>query len=102
MTAPWCGAEAPMPRGPATLSLRSGAPIVPTFLLREAERSWTFRLRFESPIWPDAYRAGTDSIRRFTSATVHVLEQSVRRDPEQWLMFHSLAEMAHPPRLEAA
>ncbi len=100
VTVSWCGVSAPMPPGPAVLSLRSGAPLVPTFLVREAESPWRFRLRFESPIWPDAYRAGTDSIRRLTHAAVHVLEQSVRHDPEQWLMFRSFTELAHTPIAE--
>ena len=87
---PWCGGTAPMPPGPAVLSLRSGAPLVPTFMIRETQRPWTFRLRFESPMWPDAYRAETNSIRRMTIAAAHVLEHAVRRDPEQWLMFRSI------------
>ena len=47
-----CGRQVVLPRGPATLSLRSQAPIVPTFLIREG--AWKFRLCFEPPMRPQA------------------------------------------------
>ena len=78
-----------LPRGPALLSLRSQAPVVPTFLIREGR--WKFRLCFEPAIWPDPQGAEEPSIRRMTQRYARVLERYIQRFPEQWLMFHPIA-----------
>lgn len=75
-----------MPRGPAVLSLRSGAPVLPVFLIREGR--WAFRLFVEPPIWPDGDQTGEAVVRSLTRRYADVLERYVRRFPEQWLVFH--------------
>ena len=77
-----------LPSGPAMLSLRSRAPIVPTFLIREGR--WKFRLCFEPPIWPDASETRGASIRTITQRYASILERYVKRFPDQWLMFQPL------------
>ena len=88
----WFGRQAVLPRGPAILSLRSRAPIVPTFLIREGR--WTFRLCFEPPIEPTAYGQGERAIRQVTEAYATVLERRLRQHPEQWLVFQPLGTMS--------
>ena len=75
-----------MPRGPAVLSLRSGAPVLPVFLIREGR--WAFRLFIEPAIWPDGSDSGDAAVRSLTRRYADVLERYVRRFPEQWLVFH--------------
>lgn len=84
MVVPLCSRSTTLPQGPALLSLRSRAPIVPTFLVREAR--WTFRLYFEPPIWP-RIEGGAASVQSITRQYAIVLERYLRRFPEQWLMF---------------
>ena len=82
----WFGRRAILPQGPALLSLRSQAPIVPSFLLREdADR---FRLCVEPPIWPDAaLRARAGAAEALTRAYGAVVERYIQQVPTQWLMF---------------
>lgn len=75
-----CGAAACLPRGPAWLAEKTGAPILAGFMLRNADE--TFTLRFYPPIDPAKVPAG--EIQRSISA---ILEDCVRRDPDQWFMF---------------
>ena len=85
MMMPLCGGFTMLPQGPATLSVRSRAPIVPTFLLREAP--WVFRLCFEPPIWPQVEDGAMSAIQAVTRQYAAVLERYLKRVPEQWLMF---------------
>jgi KDO2-lipid IV(A) lauroyltransferase len=75
-----------MPRGPAVLSLRSGAPVIPTFLIREGV--WAFRLFIEPPIWPEHDGAPEGAAQPLTRRYAAVLERYVKRFPEQWLLLH--------------
>lgn len=77
------GAMVTVPRGPAILSLRSGAPALPSFLLRE--EPWAFRLCLEPPIWPEGH--GDEAIRALTARYLEVIGRHVQRAPSQWLMF---------------
>ena len=86
LTVSLCGHEVLFPRGPAILSLRAQAPVVPVFLVREGP--WAFRLCVEPPIWPTTTDGRLDrSIRRLTQAYADVVARYLRRFPDQWLMF---------------
>ena len=91
-----CGRQVALPRGPAILSLKSGAPLLPTFLLREGP--WRFRLCVEPPIWPAIREEEDQQIRALTQAHATVLERYLKRAPDQWLLFQPLA--ADPSRGE--
>lgn len=85
MLVSFCGHQVTMPRGPALLSVRTGAPLVPTFLTREGPRQ--FRLAFEEPCWPSPTAAHQEEIERLTAASTAAIERSVRQCPTQWVMF---------------
>lgn len=89
-----CGQSVWFPRGPALLSLRSRTPILPIFLIREG--TWKFRLCIEPPIHPPPGRQGLETVRALTQAYASALERHLRRDPEQWLLFHPVAPLAAP------
>lgn len=76
------GHPASAPRGPATLALRTGAPLLPVFALRGAED----RLRLEiGP--PIELVRGDDPVADVAANTARVcavIEEQVRRLPEQW------------------
>lgn len=86
---PLCTGRVLLPSGPAILSLRSQAPMVPLFLLREGV--WKFRFCIEPPIWPSARGSKTPSIRQLTETYAAVLERYLKRFPDQWLMFRPMA-----------
>lgn len=77
---PLFGAAACLPRGPAWLARKTGAPILPGFMLRKHDDS--FELRFYPPIV--ATGLSTDRLQRAIGAA---LEEAVTRDPNQWFMF---------------
>jgi lauroyl/myristoyl acyltransferase len=81
------GERTTLPAGPATLSLRTGAPILPTgvyFTPRYNGHHGVVR-----PPVP-AHRLGgglRDDVARVTQQLAHELEFLIRRAPEQWHMF---------------
>ena len=74
-----------VPKGPAVLSARSRAPIVPTVLIREGV--WNFRLRHEPPLWPDRDGQPSSAVPRLMGAYAEALQQWLMRTPQQWVMF---------------
>jgi len=96
ITVPFFGATAVVPKGPAVLSLRSGAPLIPAFLIREAP--WRLRLHLEPPIWSPQETRGPEAVVRLTQAYVRVTEQYIRRFPTQWLTFRPIAGVSHASR----
>ena len=81
---PFFGKPARLPRGPAVLAVRTGAPILPAFVLREPDE--TFRLCFCPPIIPDQFRSIDDIQNRICS----VLEEVIGNHPDQWFAFEPL------------
>ena len=71
-----------LPAGPATLALRTGAPLLPCAIYYGGP-SGHFAA-FRPPL--DATRTGRfrDDVRRLTQALAHELEDLIRRHPEQW------------------
>ncbi len=76
------GERTTLPGGPATLALRSGAPIFPTAVYFDG-----LNLR-RSVVLPalDTTRHGKlrDDVQRITQDLAHALEELIRRAPEQW------------------
>ena len=75
------GEPARIPRGPAWLSMKSGAPILPAFLMRQVDD--TFLLRFHPPIFPE--REG--SVEAIRSKICRALEKEIGEQPYQWFIF---------------
>lgn len=73
-------------QGPALFALRSGAPIIPCFIIREgAERH---RVVFESPIEVTPSGDESTDIQRYTQTYTTVLERYVRMYPDHWFWVH--------------
>lgn len=75
------GAPALLPRGPAWLAAQTGAPLVPSFLLRQEDD--TFLLRCHPPIYPE--EAGSEAAIR--AAWLAALEKEIAAAPWQWFIF---------------
>ena len=82
------GKRAIIPRGPAVLSIKTGAPIIPSFLIRLPNDK--FVMIFEEPIYPPKVKEEDISepvltvlIQKYLSK----VEEKIRQYPNQWLMF---------------
>lgn len=75
------GKQANLSSGPARIAVRTQAPLVPTFLLRQPDD--TFLLRLYPPIVPDL----STTVEALQEHIRDVLEQEISRNPLQWFMF---------------
>ncbi len=82
------GRNASFYSSPVILSVRSGAPLIPSFTERQADGS--LLLRFEEPIlWEKG-----ESMRQRVQKYVSRYEQAFRRRPDHWCWFHPRYEFA--------
>ena len=94
---PFCGRPAPFPLGPATLARATGAPLLPTFIIADADRTHcTFHV--EAPIDVPRTRDRDADVRAATEQVVAVYERYVRRYPEQWFNFFDFWNPPPPRR----
>ena len=78
------GEKAYLPRGAAYWALKSGAPIVPGFCIRQPDGTYVGHI--EPPIIPEPAGDLDDDVRRHTQRIAEVIERYVARYPEQWCM----------------
>jgi len=76
-----CGGTAMLPRGAEFFALKTGAYVIPTFLVREEKKY--YRLIFEEPI--DCSGGFTEN--EITQKYADVLGKYIRDYPGQWYMF---------------
>ena len=81
---PFFGQAACLPQGPAVLAKRSGSPILPAFVLRQADDTFCFRAY--QPILPDPSR----SVRDIQDAICAILEAEIGEHPDQWFAYEPL------------
>ena len=95
------GAKTLIPKGAAIFSKKTGAPIVPTFLIREPDNM--FRLSILDPIFPGADEEGVpeeEAIRKIMRRYLAVIEDQVRRYPTQWLLFREFAVSSRTEKVD--
>ena len=90
ITVSFFGRPTTLPRGPALLSLRSGAPVVPVFLIRVGPRH--FRFHVEPAIWPPEGSQTHAQVLALTQRYADVMERAIQQCPSQWLMFQPLQD----------
>lgn len=83
------GLQAELPTGPAWLSRQAGVPLVPSFLIRQADERFHFFV--ESPIEPMPERDERSDIERMVRLGALAMEKYMRKYPTQWLVFRRLA-----------
>jgi KDO2-lipid IV(A) lauroyltransferase len=82
---PLFGKSIKIPTGPASFSLKTGAPIVPGFMLREKDGS--YRLILEEPILPPQGLPREEAVRVMSQACLDVMAKYIRQYPTQWYGF---------------
>ena len=80
------GRTAATSMGLALMALRTGAPVVPMFMVREGDNR--FRFKYEEPIYLKKSGDMEKDIRDGTIIFNRVIEDYVRRYPEQWFWVH--------------
>lgn len=85
---PFFGKLTTLPRGPAILSLKTGAAILPGFAIRGEDNR--FKLFLEKPIFPESAGYKEEDIEKLSNQVSKILESYIRRYPEQWLLFHKV------------
>lgn len=81
------GRPAYTPVAPAKLSLASGAPILPNFLIR-TERG-KYKLWMGDPIDPENFSESADPVLEMTRAWMKTCEKIIREYPDQWAWMHN-------------
>lgn len=79
------GKNALIPKGPAVFSHRCGATIVPTFMIRNPDD--TFTLFFDAPIVPEPAEHEAEAVERITKKCTAAIEKYVKLYPDQWYIF---------------
>lgn len=81
------GKETRMAAGPAVISLKTGAKLLPMFIIREKKSKYT--LYIEDPIDFNPTGDREEDVMALTQLRTRALEKYVRRYPGQWLWLHS-------------
>jgi len=76
------GQRVPSPRGPISLALRSGAPLVPMYLVRNYQGNMQLVIEPELEMVRDGTLA--ENVTNNTRRVVGYLEALIRRYPDQW------------------
>ncbi len=82
---PFCEGQRAVPKGPAQLSLATGAPIVVGIAVRTPDGPRRYRIVLEPPIMPDGTEP--DAASTLTRKVTDRLAAAVREYPDQWFVF---------------
>jgi KDO2-lipid IV(A) lauroyltransferase len=75
-----------VPRAPATLAVRTGAPIITGCILRNPDN--THHCVFQKPVYPRPEADREEEIFRLTKLFTGRIEETIRMRPEFWLWTH--------------
>jgi KDO2-lipid IV(A) lauroyltransferase len=74
------------PTGPALISLKTGAPIVPLAMFPDYNHK--HQLKIFPPIMPQQFSNDPDGQQKLTARYTTILENLIRKQPEQWFWLH--------------
>lgn len=83
---PFFGVPAGTVAGPASLALHTGAPLLPSYCVRQPDD--TYKIIFLPPIPAEPTGDRAADVTRVMGEANRVLESVVRQFPEQWLWLH--------------
>lgn len=85
ITVEFFGKKTSFPEGPAVFARRTGAVILPGFMVRNADD--TFTLKFEKPMKAVSSGAIVTDLKTIVAGYMAIYEEYIRRYPDQWYMF---------------
>lgn len=91
---PFFGALARIPVGHVKLALRTGAPILPCFVVRESDDH--SRVYVEEPLFLTPSDDSQRDVREGTRRIVALMERYIRAYPDQWLAFQPIWDGSGP------
>jgi len=91
------GKSTSLPKGPAVFSRRLSTPIIPTFVIRNQDD--TFTMKFGEPIQPTVTKDEHKDLIETTKKIAKVLENIIREHPTQWHVFRRFWESINWERL---
>jgi phosphatidylinositol dimannoside acyltransferase len=98
---PFFGRPAPMPSGPARLSVRTGAPILVVCAVRSAPGR--YRVELQPPLRTGADSDEESAVRQLTAGMAAGFERAIRAYPDQWYPFSPIwPATGSPPRARPA
>ncbi|MBU0478439.1 lysophospholipid acyltransferase family protein [bacterium] len=80
------GSPAATAKGIAVFALRTGAPVVPAFIVRERKHH---RILIGNPIYAHSSENAENDIRKYTAQFSKVIESYIRQYPDQWFWLHN-------------
>jgi len=89
------GRPAYTPRGPVSIALKTGAVLLPTFIIRQKDD--THRLIINKGMKLKTTGDIEEDIRLNTEAYTKIIESYIREYPEQWVWFHERWKTAKSP-----
>ncbi|MPZ22146.1 MAG: hypothetical protein GEU28_01050 [Dehalococcoidia bacterium] len=84
------GEPARLPAGPARISLRSGAGIIPLVFHKKRGHADTIFTEVAAPIYPQGTHDDAAGVRELTQRVVDSLEPMIRHHYDQWYVFRPL------------
>jgi lauroyl/myristoyl acyltransferase len=87
---PFFGAPARLPDGYAILSLKLGSPVLPAFVVRQADDSYVVHV--EPPIMFEGKSDNDEDVRRAMTSVGKIIERYIRTYVDQWVYFHYVWE----------
>jgi lauroyl/myristoyl acyltransferase len=81
-----------VPKGPVIFSMKTGAPIIPMFLIRSGKGKFSFSC--SEPIYPPDRSLSVndeESMKKIMDCYMSVIEEKVRAYPSQWLLFREFS-----------
>lgn len=81
------GKPAYLPKGPAALAIATGAPIIPGFMIRNPDDSFTLKIQPAIEAKPGQKASCDDDIREVIGRYITIIENFIRQYPDQWFMF---------------
>ena len=85
---PFFGKQAIFPRGMPVLAVRTGANILPCFMIRQRDNR--HKLFFEKPFCADLSKNTGETEREILVKWIKMLEKYIMLYPEQWFMYHRM------------
>jgi len=80
------GRPASTPKGPAAFAVKTGAPIIFGYLVREKYNR--YRIEFFPPVYPPDSGNTENDINWMTQRYTSILESLIRENPEEWMWTH--------------
>ena len=84
----WFGRKTLLPQGPWRIALRTGAALLPTFVVRRPDNSYF--LEISAPIKIRLYNDLVKDVQLMAQAWARCWEARVRNDPSQWEVFYPI------------